>query len=175
MLFGKLILINLCSALSTLGSDATHALSQNGQHIAPKIGLCLAGTFILGTLCFANDQTLGVLKGGFQAFTTPRPATDEEWDKRKIELRKTLRRLLGDLPPLFTVDCTGRDKNHTPYTHIAHRLHQADRSAHVGGIVLARVKHRFRYGNPRSKMVDAINILKQRPQLGSIVHISPRK
>jgi dienelactone hydrolase len=102
MLFGKLILINLCSALSTLGSDATQTLSQNGQHIAPKVGLCLAGTFILGTLCFANDQTLGVLKGGFQAFTTPRPATDEEWDKRKIELRKTLRRLLGDLPPLFT-------------------------------------------------------------------------
>ncbi len=106
MLFGKALLINLYSALSTLSSDAVETLSQNGQHIAPKIGLCLAGAFILGSLCFANDQTLGVLKGGFQSFTTPRPATAEEWEIRKTELRKTLRRLLGDMPPLFTPEVT---------------------------------------------------------------------
>ena len=106
MLFPKVILINLYSALSTLSSDAVDTLSQNAQHIAPRIGLCLAGTFILGSLCFANDQTLGVLKGGFQSFTTPRPATADQWDKRKSELRKTLKRLLGETPPLFTPEVT---------------------------------------------------------------------
>ena len=60
MLFGKMILIDFYSALSTLSSDAAATLTQIGQHIAPKIGLCLAGTFILGSLCFANDETLGI-------------------------------------------------------------------------------------------------------------------
>ena len=106
MLFSKVILINLYSALSTIGSDAAETLSQSGQHIAPRIGLCLAGTFILGSLCFANDQTLGVLKGGFQSFTTPRPATADQWEIRKTELRKTLKRLLGETPPLFTPEVT---------------------------------------------------------------------
>jgi len=106
MLFSKVILINLYSALSTLGSDATQTLTQGDQHIAPRIGLCLAGTFILGSLCFANDQTLGVLKGGFQSFTTPRAATADQWEMRKIELRKTLKRLLGETPPLFTPEVT---------------------------------------------------------------------
>ena len=43
-----------------------------------------------------------MLKGRFQSFTTPCPATVEEWESHKIELRKTLTRLLGDMPPLFT-------------------------------------------------------------------------
>ncbi|MHC4330417.1 MAG: alpha/beta hydrolase family protein [Planctomycetota bacterium] len=102
MLFGKALLLNLYSALSAAGSDAAEIAARNTYNMAPKIGLCLAGMFFLGSLCFANDETLGMLKGGFQAFTTPRPATAEEWEKRKGELRKTLRRLLGDLPPLFT-------------------------------------------------------------------------
>ncbi len=106
MIFGKVLLTNLYSALSTLTSAAVETLSHDGQNISPKIGLCLAGASILGSLCFANDQTLGVLKGGFQTFTTPRPATAEQWDKRKAELRKTLRRLLGDMPPLFTPEVT---------------------------------------------------------------------
>ncbi|MBL7186857.1 MAG: acetylxylan esterase [Phycisphaerae bacterium] len=106
MLFSKVILINLYSALSTIGSDAAETLSQSGQHIAPRIGLCLAGTFILASLCSANDQTLGVLKGGFQSFTTPRPATADQWEIRKTELRKTLKRLLGETPPLFTPEVT---------------------------------------------------------------------
>ncbi|MHC4628519.1 MAG: hypothetical protein ACYTDV_16200, partial [Planctomycetota bacterium] len=106
MLFGKMILIDLCSALSTVASDAAQTLTQNGQHVAPKIGLCLAGTFVLGSLCFADDQTLGILKGGFQSFTTPLPATTDQWEMRKTELRKTLKQLLGEMPPLFTPGVT---------------------------------------------------------------------
>lgn len=36
------------------------------------------------------------------AFNTPVPKTGAEWDKRKTELRATLRGLLGEWPPLFT-------------------------------------------------------------------------
>jgi dienelactone hydrolase len=57
-------------------------------------------------MSLANDETLGVLRGGFQSFRTPRPATAEEWESRKIELRKTLWLLLGDIPPLFTPEAT---------------------------------------------------------------------
>lgn len=53
-----------------------------------------------------KDQKLGILKGGFQSFKTPLPATAEEWEKRKIELRKTLWKLLGDIPPIFTPKVT---------------------------------------------------------------------
>lgn len=49
-----------------------------------------------------KDKKLGALKGGFQSFTTTKPATAKEWDKRKIKIRKTLWKLLGDIPPLFT-------------------------------------------------------------------------
>jgi len=48
----------------------------------------------------------GILKGGFQPFQTPRPVTAEEWDKRKVELRKKLWQLLGEMPPLFTPQVT---------------------------------------------------------------------
>lgn len=55
-----------------------------------------------------------MLKGGFQSFITPRPVTAEEWDARKVELSKTLRRLLGDMPSLIIPEATihsreGRD------------------------------------------------------------------
>lgn len=46
------------------------------------------------------------LKGGFEAFTTPRPATADEWELRKTKLRTTLKRLLGETPPLFTPEVT---------------------------------------------------------------------
>jgi len=106
MLFTKIVLLNLHSLVTTLSAETAEHLSQNGQHMAPKISLCLAGAFVLSSLCFADDNSLGVLKGGFQSFTTRRPATTEEWETRKTELRKTLRRLLGDMPPLFTPDVT---------------------------------------------------------------------
>lgn len=48
-----------------------------------------------------EDATGKTLKGGFQSFTTPRPASAEEWETRKTALRKTLMGLLGDLPSLF--------------------------------------------------------------------------
>jgi len=40
-----------------------------------------------------------MLKGGLKPFDTPRPESSQAWEKRKTELRKTLRRLLGELPP----------------------------------------------------------------------------
>ena len=79
---------------------------QNTQSIPPKVGFYLAGTIVASSLCFAKDETLGVLKGGFQSFSTPKPATADEWEKRKIELRKTLWKLLGDIPPIFTPEVT---------------------------------------------------------------------
>jgi dienelactone hydrolase len=47
-----------------------------------------------------------MLKGGFKSFQTPRPDSSQAWQQKKAELRKTLRRLLGDLPPLFTPKVT---------------------------------------------------------------------
>jgi dienelactone hydrolase len=51
-------------------------------------------------------QTHGVLKGGFPAFDTPRPQTSAQWETRRSTLRSTIRRLLGDLPPLFVPKAT---------------------------------------------------------------------
>jgi len=49
-----------------------------------------------------NDERTAILKGGFQSFNTSVPTTAQEWEQRKVELRKTLWRLLGDVPALFT-------------------------------------------------------------------------
>ena len=53
-------------------------------------------------IVYDKDKKLGVLQGGFQSFTTPKPETVKEWEKRKTKLHKTLWKLLGDIPPLFT-------------------------------------------------------------------------
>jgi len=47
-----------------------------------------------------------ILKGGFPAFQTPRPEDKAQWNARRRKLRRTLWRLLGDLPPLFTPTAT---------------------------------------------------------------------
>jgi dienelactone hydrolase len=101
MVLGK-ILLYLSSVLSVVSSHMTEMVSQNHHCIAGRFGFSLAGLLFFGSMCFANDETLGILKGGFQAFETPRPVTAKEWEKRKVELRKTLWRLLGEIPPLFT-------------------------------------------------------------------------
>ncbi|MEN6337369.1 MAG: acetylxylan esterase, partial [Phycisphaerales bacterium] len=51
-------------------------------------------------------QTHDTLKGGFPMFTTARPETSAQWETRRGELRSTIRRLLGDLPPLFVPKAT---------------------------------------------------------------------
>jgi dienelactone hydrolase len=71
--------------------------------------LCLAVAAIL--MCavspaWSDDGVPEVLKSGFQSFETPLPKSSEEWEKRKVALRKTLWRLLGDLPPLLTPEVT---------------------------------------------------------------------
>lgn len=63
-----------------------------------------------------NDAAGDLLKGGFPAFQTSRPNSPAQWEERRGQLRRTLRRLLGDLPPLFVprVTITGRE-NRTGY------------------------------------------------------------
>lgn len=57
-----------------------------------------------------ENEIPGTLKGGFRSFTTPDPTTIEEWEARKTESRKTLTRLLGDLPALFTPEVVIHDR-----------------------------------------------------------------
>ena len=60
---------------------------------------------------FFDSNTMGsMLKGGFKSFDTPRPATAEDWNKRKHDLRKKLWQLLGDMPSLFTPKATVHKK-----------------------------------------------------------------
>ena len=47
----------------------------------------------------AEPQTI---KGGFKNFQAPLPQSVQQWEAQKIELRRKLWLLLGDLPPLFT-------------------------------------------------------------------------
>jgi len=57
---------------------------------------------LVGVLSGFGEEVPALLKGGFPSFTTTRPETREVWEKRKTELRKTLRGLLGHLPGRFT-------------------------------------------------------------------------
>jgi len=57
-----------------------------------------------------NDERTAILKGGFRSFNTSVPTTAQEWEQRKVELRKTLWRLLGDVPALFTPAAAIRKK-----------------------------------------------------------------
>ena len=50
----------------------------------------------------SKDLPPAVLDGGFTSFQTPLPKSVQSWEKRRVELRRKLRRLLGDLPELFT-------------------------------------------------------------------------
>lgn len=58
----------------------------------------------------SKNLTPEVLNGGFASFQTPLPRSVQSWEKRRIELRKKLWRLLGDLPELFTPTVTIREK-----------------------------------------------------------------
>lgn len=53
-----------------------------------------------------NDERTAILKGGFRSFDASVPATAQEWEQRRVELRKTLWRLLGDVPALFAPAAT---------------------------------------------------------------------
>jgi dienelactone hydrolase len=50
----------------------------------------------------SKDRLPIVLPGGFRSFQTPLPRSLSSWNKRRIELRRKLWRLLGDLPELLT-------------------------------------------------------------------------
>lgn len=62
--------------------------------------------FIILTATLSAGQTKDaepkVLKGGFESFRTPSPKSAQQWNSQKIELRRKLWRLLGNMPPLFT-------------------------------------------------------------------------
>ncbi|MBI4580547.1 MAG: dienelactone hydrolase family protein, partial [Planctomycetes bacterium] len=53
-----------------------------------------------------RSQTPATLPGNFPAFTTTQPASAAEWDQRRVDLRRTLWRLLGKLPPTFVPKAT---------------------------------------------------------------------
>ncbi|MHC4439086.1 MAG: alpha/beta hydrolase family protein [Planctomycetota bacterium] len=57
-----------------------------------------------------KDLPPAVLNGGFTSFQTPLPRSVQSWEKRRGELRRKLRRLLGDLPELFTPKVTIQEK-----------------------------------------------------------------
>ena len=58
----------------------------------------------------SKDLPPEVLNGGFTSFQTPLPRSVQSWEKRRTELRRKLRRLLGDLPELFTPKVTIQEK-----------------------------------------------------------------
>jgi dienelactone hydrolase len=78
--------------------------------------------FVLTTKSSAEEKSANaallvippIIKGGFKSFSTPVPATRQEWDKRKVELRKKLWQLLGEMPPLFTPTATIQYKKSMP-------------------------------------------------------------
>jgi hypothetical protein len=76
---------------------------------------------------------------------------------------------------LVAVDRAGRDENHPAHPHVAHGFHQADRAAHVDGVVFTRVEQRFRNRNARRQVVNAIDFLQQRPQFGPVVDVPAGK
>lgn len=51
-----------------------------------------------------------ILKGQFPAFQTSRPDSATQWERGRAELRQTIQRLLGDLPPLFTPEARVLDR-----------------------------------------------------------------
>ena len=51
-----------------------------------------------------------VLKGGFTSFQTLLPKTVQSWEKRRAKLSRKLRRLLGELPELFTPKATTQER-----------------------------------------------------------------
>jgi dienelactone hydrolase len=51
-----------------------------------------------------------ILKGECPTFETARPDNAEQWDGEKARLRRTIWRLLGDLPPLFTPQASVLDR-----------------------------------------------------------------
>ena len=54
----------------------------------------------------SKDLPPAVLDGGFTSFQTAFPRSVQSWERRRTELRKKLRRLLGDLPEPFTPKVT---------------------------------------------------------------------
>ena len=87
-------------------------------HVTARLQMKVSRLSIMGVMIMASLVSSGnceepvpsVLKGGFQSFETPLPASADAWDEQKPALRKKLWRLLGDLPPLFTPKVTIRKK-----------------------------------------------------------------
>mgnify|MGYP001604508594 FL=1 len=63
-----------------------------------------------GTRACPCDLPPAVLEGGFASFQTPPPRSVKAWNNRRAALRKTLWRLLGDLPELFTPKVTIQER-----------------------------------------------------------------
>ncbi len=78
-------------------------LTEPNLHTLKTVALCSCLFVLAAGQLPAQDSGLPrELKGGFQPFVTPLPEDSGQWEARKHLLRTTLRRLLGDWPPLFT-------------------------------------------------------------------------
>ena len=78
-------------------------------------GLLFLGTMMMASLAASGrsaDSVPPILTGGFHSFETPRPASADDWERQRAELRKKLWRLLGELPPLCPPKVTIQKKEH---------------------------------------------------------------
>ncbi len=66
-------------------------------------------------------DTSHFLKGRFPAFRTARPTSAAQWDSDKVRVQRTIRRLLGDLPPAFMPQPTVLHRDAKP-TYIVERF-----------------------------------------------------
>jgi len=59
--------------------------------------------------------------------------------------------------------------------HVADGFHQRHRPADVDRVIVARVQDGFLYRDACREMVDHVHVLEERPQLGTVVHVSARE
>ena len=65
---------------------------------------------VFASWSISEEKIPEILKGGFRSFTTPKPGTKNVWERKQIELRRTLWRLLGTEPLQYTPEVTVHKK-----------------------------------------------------------------
>ena len=66
-------------------------------------------------------------------------------------------------------------QHHPADADIPQGFHQADGAADVGKVVFTRVKDGLGHGDAGGQVVDAIDLLEQGPQLGTVIHVATGK
>ena len=87
-------------------------------------------------------------------------------------LRVGPRRLGDGLAGLGAVD-GGRRGEHDPLdARVADRLRERHRAADIDVVIFARVEHRLRDRDACGQVENAVDLLQQRPELGTIAHVA---